>query len=182
MKNRKFVVAAFLLAAAMLLGVGYAAISDTLDIQGTADVSEQGANNTFNDDVYFDGVMLNGEKKDAITLNEQQGYTAHIDSMDNDMAHFTISDVDANGEYKVITYVIQNDSSNEVVISLKNASTTEPTYFSYETELDNSATKTIAAGESTTVWVKVTLINDPAEAFTAAFTFGFIAAPVSQNP
>ena len=38
MKRRKSVVVVFLLAAAMMLSIGYAELTDVLDITGTADV------------------------------------------------------------------------------------------------------------------------------------------------
>ena len=181
MKNRKFVVATFLLVAVMLLGVGYAVVSDTLDIQGTADVSEAGVTNTFNDDVYFTGIQKGNEVVDKITLDDQLGYTAHIDVQDNDMVHFTVNNVDAKDEFQTITYVIKNDSTNDVIISLKNKSTTEAEKFDIACELDNDNTKTIAAGETTTVWIKVSLKVDPAAAYTAAFTFGILAEPDTGN-
>ena len=39
MKNRKVIVTAFLLVAVMLLGVGYAAVSDTLSFTGDATIT-----------------------------------------------------------------------------------------------------------------------------------------------
>ena len=53
MKNRKFVVVAFLLVAVMLLGVGYAALTDTLIIIGNAHIDLDTANKTFDEKVYF---------------------------------------------------------------------------------------------------------------------------------
>ena len=44
MKNRKVIVTAFLLVAIMILGVGYAAVNNVLDITGTGTVN-QSANN-----------------------------------------------------------------------------------------------------------------------------------------
>ena len=59
MKNRKTVVVAFLLCAVLLLGVGYAALSDTLDITGSADVNQSAAEEAFNEDVYFSAAVAN---------------------------------------------------------------------------------------------------------------------------
>ena len=53
MKNRKIVVVAFLVAAVMLLGVGYAALTDTLTIIGNAHIDVDTANKTFDEKVYF---------------------------------------------------------------------------------------------------------------------------------
>ena len=51
MRNRKTVVAAFLLVAVMMLGVGYAALTDILDITGSADVNQSAAEEAFNEDI-----------------------------------------------------------------------------------------------------------------------------------
>ena len=79
MKNRKTVVVAFLLVAAMLLGVGYAALTDTLNIQGDFEVSQNNAENAFDDDVYFSAVSTG------------EGYTASIADDDNDKGTFKVT-------------------------------------------------------------------------------------------
>ena len=53
MKNRRTVVVAFLLVAVMLLGIGYAALTDTLTIIGNAHVDLDTANKTFDERIYF---------------------------------------------------------------------------------------------------------------------------------
>lgn len=174
MRNRKVIVTAFLLVAVMLLGVGYAAVSDTLDIQGTADITATDAGETLNEDVYFTGVMNGTVMVDAITAADDLGYTAHINSQDNDMAHFTISCLEKAGDEVTIVYVVQNDSTNDVTLALKNSSTTEA-IFTVETELDNGATKVVPAGSTTEIWVKVSLNSDPTDAVTSAFTIGITA-------
>lgn len=174
MRNRKVIVTAFLLVAVMLLGVGYAAVSDTLDIQGTADINATDAGETLNEDVYFTGVMNGSVMVDAITPEDGLGYTAHINSQDNDMAHFTVSCLKAKDDHVTITYVVRNDSSNNVTLSLKNSSTTED-IFTVETELDDGATKVIPAGGTETVWVTISLNADPTGAITGAFVIGILA-------
>ena len=174
MKNRKVIVTAFLLVAVMLLGVGYAAVSDTLDIQGTADITATDAGETLNEDVYFVGVMNGSVQVDAITAADDLGYTAHINSQDNDMAHFTISCLEKAGDSVTIVYVVKNDSTNDVTLALKNSTSTEP-IFTVETELDNGATKIVPAGGTTTVEVTVSLNADPTDAVTSAFTIGITA-------
>ncbi len=179
MTNRKTIVVAFMLIAVMVLGVGYAAVSDTLDIQGTADISSTGAGEVLNEDIYFTGVMKGDTMVDAISAGDNLGYTAHINSQDNDMAHFTISSLSSTAsEAVIITYVVKNDSTNDVTLEKKNSSTTEA-IFTVETELD-AGTKTLAAGSTTTVWVKVYLNDDPTDAVTSAFVFGFTATPVED--
>lgn len=173
MKNRKIIVTAFILVAIMVLGVGYAAVSDTLDIQGTADITATDAGETLNEDVYFSGIMKGDTRVDAIVAGDNLGYVASININDNDMAHFTVSSLKKAGDSVTITYEVTNESTNPVTLALKNSSSTEP-IFTVTTELD-SATKVVGAGSTTTVWVTVTLNADPTAAVTGAFTVGITA-------
>lgn len=59
MKNRKTIVVAFLLSAVMLMSVGYAALTDVLDITGSADVNQAAAEDSFNEDIKFTGALAN---------------------------------------------------------------------------------------------------------------------------
>ena len=79
MKRRNLVVT-FMLVAALALGVGYAALSDILDIQGTAEISTGAMEEAFNQDVYFSAVVVN---------NPTTGSTASINADNNDKATFT---------------------------------------------------------------------------------------------
>ena len=60
MKNRRNVIIAFLLCAAILVGVGYAELTDTLRIDGTAAVKHENANNVFDGQVMFDTTITHG--------------------------------------------------------------------------------------------------------------------------
>jgi hypothetical protein len=93
MKNRKFVVVAFLLVAVLLLGVGYAALSDTLDITGSADVNQSAAEEAFNEDVYFSAAVAN-----------EDGNTASINGDNNDKASFTATGFTRNQTTKFCFY------------------------------------------------------------------------------
>ena len=53
MKNRRITIVAFLLIAALTLGFGYAAVTNVLDIQGSASVSATAAEAEFNENVYL---------------------------------------------------------------------------------------------------------------------------------
>ncbi|MBO5270056.1 MAG: hypothetical protein J6B77_04670, partial [Clostridia bacterium] len=87
MKNRKTVVVAFLLLAVMLLGVGYAALTDVLDITGSADVNQSAAEEAFNEDIFFSAAVAN----DA-------GNTASVNADNNDKASFTANNLKGKGD------------------------------------------------------------------------------------
>ena len=109
MKNKKTVVVAFLLVAVMLLSVGYATLSDTLTIGGSADISKDGAQNSFNDDIYF---------SDAEAHNNHD--VVEIMSGDPDTATFTINSLSGKGDKAQITFTICNvgDLSANITPSL----------------------------------------------------------------
>ena len=83
MKNRKTIVVAFLLVAAMLLGVGYAALTDTLTIIGNAHIDVDTANKTFDEKVYFSDAEATsstgtGTKDDVAAFNDDDAtFTAN---------------------------------------------------------------------------------------------------------
>ena len=63
MKNRRNVIIAFLLCASLVVGVGYAALTDTLRIDGTANVKHENANNVFDGEVLFDTTVTHGKNQ-----------------------------------------------------------------------------------------------------------------------
>ena len=78
MKNRKIVIVAFLLIATLLLGIGYAALTDTLDITGSADVNVSDLEKEYEEDIYFSAAVAN-----------ETGNTASVNSDNNDKASFS---------------------------------------------------------------------------------------------
>lgn len=193
MKNRKRVITAFLLIACMLIGVGYAAVTNTLDIQGSADVSQQAAEDEFNEDIYFTGVKVGeGTFKTSALFKEdgsydetrQDGvtytYSANINSNNNDKAQFTIKNLKNAGESQIITYQIKNDSTHAATVSLKTITNTNGTTegnnnqtgdFDFDFYFGTSGTKTstLPAGGTTEITVKVSLRNQVTTAVSASF-------------
>lgn len=110
MKNRKFVVVAFLLVAVMLLGVGYAALTDTLTIIGNAHIDIDTANKTFDEKVYFSDAEA--------TSSTGSGTTADIASCTADDATYTVNKLATVGQKSVFTFTITNDSNVDALISV----------------------------------------------------------------
>lgn len=160
MKNRKTVVVAFLLCAVLLLGVGYAALSDTLDITGSADVNQSAAEEAFNEDVYFSAAVAN-----------QEGNTASVNADNNDKASFTAATLKGKDDAVTFTFTILNDGDVAATVTPKlNASlgNTNPEYFSIESDWDGAA-KELAAHSSITYTVTVTLLKTPTETISGSF-------------
>ena len=160
MKNRKLVIVAFLLAAMMLLGVGYAALSDTLDITGSADVNQSAAEEAFNEDVYFSAAVAN-----------EVGNTASINADNNDKASFTAATLKGKGDKVTFTFTIKNDGDVAATVTPKlNASlgNTNPEYFSISSDWAGEA-RTLAAHSEITYTVTVELIKTPTVTISGSF-------------
>ena len=151
MKNRKTVVVAFLLCAVMVLGVGYAAIADVLDITGSADVKMENAQASFDADVYF----TNAELADGNAEN-----TTSIDKDNNDKASFTANNLKGQGDTAKFVYTIYNGNDVNAVVTPSISSNTADEYFELSSDWD-AQSSTIEAGKSTTYTITVTLLKTP---------------------
>ena len=172
MKNRRTVVVAFLLCAVMLLGVGYAALSDTLDITGSADVNQSAAEEAFNEDIFFSAAVAN-----------ETGNTASINADNNDKASFTANTLKGKDDKVTFTFTIKNDGDVAATVTPKlNASlgNTNPTYFTIESDW-GGASKTLDAHSELTYTVTVTLIKTPTETISGSFLIELTAVSV-DNP
>lgn len=186
MKNRRITIVAFLLIAALTLGFGYAAVSNVLDIQGSAKVDGKVAVEEFQEDIYFAGVVLGDEVKDSIDATAGQNYTANININNNDKGSFTVNGLRSAGEKAVMTFRIANKSLHEVTVALKaNESFTNSnkTYFSFDYYFgtEDVKTGTIAKSNGTTatyldVTVVVELIDQPTKEETASFLIELLAS------
>ena len=110
MKNRKFVVVAFLVVAAMLLGIGYAALTDTLTIIGNAHIDHDVANKTFDERIYFSAAEA--------TSTTGTGTVADTASYNSDDATYTANKLALVNEVSVFTFTIKNDSNVDAIISV----------------------------------------------------------------
>ena len=160
MKNRKSIVVAFMLFAVMLLGVGYAALSDTLDITGSADVNQSAAEEAFNEDIYFSAAVAN-----------EAGNTASVNADNNDKASFTVNTLKGKNDKATFTFTIKNTGDVDAAITPKLNATlgnTNPEYFDVSSDWDG-ATKTLAAGGEITYTVTVELIKTPTTTIAGSF-------------
>lgn len=150
MKNRKFIVVAFMLIACMIVGVGYAALTDTLNFAGDAEVSKGNAEVTFDGDVYFTEV------------SEGKGYTASIDQNDNDKINFKVTGLGGVGDAITITATIYNDSDLDAVVKLDpvNTTVTNTTYFDAEYSIGEEGVQ-IASKGSIEVSITIKMIATP---------------------
>ena len=166
MNRKKTLYGLGLLALILVLGVGYAAVSEvTLNIDGSATVASEALKVSFNGvtDTEDDGKVIASSTDNSLnasiqvtnlTLNEAVSATYTIKNQE--------TDVDAN----VIKKQISNDKSE---------------FFEVTTSVDDSA-ETITAGGTGTVTVTVRLIKTPIETSdsTANIQIDLTASPVAQ--
>ena len=149
MKKRRSLIISFLLVAALALGIGYAALSDVLDIQGTAEISAGIAEEAFNQDVYFSAVQPG------------TGITASINADNNDKATFTATGFSQVGDKVQVTYTIKNDSEHYAAnVTPKLLQNSNEEYFSISSDWA-STMQTIAAGAEKTITITVELVKLP---------------------
>ena len=171
MKNRKTVVVAFLLVAVMLLGVGYAALTDVLDITGTADVNQSAAEESFNEDIFFSAAEAN-----------EDGNTASVNADNNDKASFTAKTLKGKGDKASFTFTIKNAGDLDVTVTPKlNASlgNTQPEYFAVTSDWAGQP-KALAAGAEITYTITVELIKTPTETISGSFLVELTATSVTE--
>ena len=179
MKNRKIVVVAFLLVAVLLLGVGYAALTDQLTIIGNAHVDVDTANKTFDERVYFSAAEA--------TSSTGTGTTADVASYTADDATYTVNKLAVVGQKSVFTFTIKNESNVDANISVAstklsgdtNPSNSNEDKFTVEYAYPDGM-KVDKQGGTITVVITVTL-NEPVTSATSA-TFGIELTATSVDP
>ena len=159
MKNRKSLIAIMVLAV-MLLGIGYAALTDTLDSTGSADVNQSAAEEAFNEDIYFSAAVAN-----------EDGNTASVNADNNDKASFTAKTLKGKGDKVTFTFTIKNDGDVDATVTPKlNASlgNTNPEYFAISSDWAGEA-KVLAAHSEITYTITVELLKTPTDTISGSF-------------
>ena len=153
MKNRRIVVVALMLVAVLCVGVGYAALSDTIDFTGKVSYTP-------------DFQLVWGEVTDTSSILTDKGPAG------NDTITVSMNTTSwVVGEDKTFTVAVTNNSryaATNVQVKTLNVDALAGNY----TVTAVTGANTIAVGGTTTVTVTVTMINYPEDAVAdAAFTF-----------
>ena len=169
MKNRKLVITAFLLIAALAIGVGYAALTDTLTIIGNAHIDYDQANKTFDQRIYFSAA-------EVVEGTGGTGTTEDVVSYSTDDATFTANSLAILNESVTFKYTIKSESNVDAKITIEtkklsgddNPTNSNTEKFRVDYVVGNEGN--LAAGGTLEVTVTVTVI-DPVTSATSA-TFG----------
>lgn len=168
MKNKRTLVVVALIVAAVLLGIGYAAIANvTLNITGNVTASPDQSN--FN--VLFDAAS-------TFTVSDANKVTAGRTS--NTEATITVTGLSAKDDSVTATYKIKNDSPDLTasITATPQVVSGDTGYFQVTTDWGATA-KTIAAGGSDYITVTVTCTQTPIDGDkTANIKVSLTAEPV----
>jgi hypothetical protein len=176
MKNRKTVVVAFLLVAVMLLGVGYAALTDTLTLIGNATIDMKQAEVNFDEKIYFSAAEVVSSPNTAVD---------QVGGVNTDDATYTVHSLATMGDTATFKFTIKNESNVTVRIDIPenklsgaaNDSNTNPTFFSISYAYSN-AERTIPSGGTLDVIVTVKVIAPVTSATGATFGMEYTATTV----
>ena len=162
MRNRRTVVIAFLLIAVLLLGVGYAALTDILYISGTTTVSEDNAEDAFGDDIQF-----------TSATSPQSGNTASIgddkDGDTNDHVDLTVKSLGGKGDKATFTLTVENKGDLDAKISVKTLVNNDTANI-FSVSCDLADDTPLANGASVTFTVTVELTATPSGEVSETFS------------
>lgn len=170
MKNRRLTIVAFLLCACLVVGFGYAAVSDTLRIDGTAIIDITGANTEFDGKVKFIDATAGNTEKDTITIDST-----------GDVATVEVHSLTLAGTTATFTLYVENTYSLPVYVTPKiddSSSLYDATLISLSSTW-LSKTHEIAAGQKLIYTLTVTCV-EPKDA-TTSFAIGFTATDVAPT-
>lgn len=153
MKNRKRVIVAFMLVAVMLLGVGYAAVTTHLNIQGGATVTVEGATEAFSADVKFTAVDTGDDAALFATASVGDGKTAD----------FSVTGLKGAGDSASLIYTITNtgDLDATVAVDIANTTNSNEPYFTVTTEWVDGDTDLEKNGGTAKIKVNISLDATP---------------------
>ena len=153
MKNRKTIVVAFLLVAAMLLGVGYAALTDTLTMDGrvTIDMNQAGVN--------FDAKVYWSDAEIVLTSSDDINFNLHSLATKDDVVNMVAT--------------IQNDSNVPVKINMNTPTTGEDADKFSCTYTPSIESWVIPSGGSMDIIIVVKVVQPVTSAATASFGVSF---------
>lgn len=108
MKNRRLTIVAFLLVACLVVGFGYAQVSTSLRIDGSATIDHTGANSEFNKLVYFDDEEL---------IKGVEGTDTIVLSTDKDVATVTVKSLTLKDTYVEYQLYVVNEYAYDIYVT-----------------------------------------------------------------
>lgn len=180
MKKRNTTIFAFLLLAAVGMGVGYAAFSQEFDVNGTVKVNTTQASEEFSKEIIFTAASATVEKAGGVPAGENPT-TATIDAGAHSVT-WTINALQAKGDKCVGTFTVTNNSDLAAQISAYAKSQQEGTAGLFSILVEGLAgnerleAKNDTNSDEITFKVTVEMLKDPTEKADYTFNVGFNAS------
>ena len=177
MKKRRIAIAGFLMLAVLVMGIGFAAVADNLNITGSARVTSDQTATVFDEKVYFSAasevtldpavagtsgqantIEITGSQKDAVEF--------HVYSLAliNQQAKFKITIKNESNQYDAIITIDDGQPTGSIDGKIKIEYSTDPDVAS------NADPITCPAEGTVDVYVTVTLLCSPDATLDANFT------------
>jgi len=193
MKNRKRIVIAFLVAAMLLLGIGYAGLTDYLYATGTVEANKTNANTAFDANLYFT------EPTFVASLSSDTTKEVATVSADGDTVNITADAFSMRDDYILVRTKINNDNEYYKASLLPNTEKTSVTGVRFDvkyfistdanvTSVSENMTNAFEVGAQSDayLYVQITLLETPEPTdqdanptFTASFTIQLDATSVA---
>ena len=161
MKKRRIVIAAFLICATLIAGIGYAGITETLTINGTATTTATDVN------VYFSAASITHQSSGG-------GATPGVPGTGVKSVTFTASGLKTKDDSVTATYTVTNGSDYPVKLSVPTIEVFDTTNFdvtsSFTTEVDLDAAGGAKSTYEFTVTVKLKNTPNTVAGLTSKFT------------
>ncbi len=177
MKNRRLAIIAFILVAIMAIGVGYANLTDTLQITGSAGVNRDDSAEAFDADIRFTKAVGDTSRVTS-TIGDKD------ETGDNDKVTITVLDgiLKEVGDEIIVTCTVTSDSDLDVYIAAPTVTNNNSEYFSVTTTWDGTTT-VVPAGTAQTrdVVVTIKLIKTAVADQDATFTIDLNASTAAPT-
>ncbi len=172
MKKRNSAIIAFLLCAVLCIGIGYSAVSDRLDIQGSLAGDESAISSAFKDDVYFSASSQVTEGKIKVATQ----IAADTNNEPNDRVKAQVSGFSLVNDTVTFTATIKNDNpdldASVKIIEIADMSNDYTTHYTITTDKGTDTPFIVKAGGGIeTITVTITMIQTPVDAAEAAADF-----------
>ncbi len=180
MKKRRIAIASFLLIAVLVMGIGFATLTDNLFIKGEASLATTSAQSDFDADVRFKAAVV---VENTGGTNTATPDSAVVGETDKDSATFYVKSLGKKDESVTFKFTIENVSDEfdaKITLDTGYPTTTDATNFDITYSIKNNDVDTGAiiceAGGTVDVYVTVKLLNTPSENMSAAFNVNLTAA------
>lgn len=175
MKTKRITFVAFLIAALMMLTIGFAALTDDLFVNGTANIGTTQSSEAFDQKVYF---------SDAEVVNGGAGDSASVGTTDPDTASFHVESIGLANQSVTFKFTIKNESTQAnaiITIDENNPIINNTDMFKVEymdaegNVLDHEDTLTCEVSKTVSFLVKVTLKASPLDEVRGVFNINLTA-------